>query len=425
MENFVEELRWRGMIHQDMPGTEEALMEGMTAGYVGFDPTAVSLHVGNLIPIMMLVHFQRSGHKPYALVGGATGMIGDPSGKSAERNLLSEEILKANQEGVRKQLEQFLDFECGENSAEIVNNYDWFREMDVLSFLRDVGKHLTVNYMMAKESVKKRIETGISFTEFSYQLIQGYDYYYLYKNKNCKIQMGGSDQWGNITSGTELIRRMGQGEAYALTCKLLTKADGSKFGKSEGGNIWLDPNMTTPYQFYQFWLNTADDDVYKFIRIFSLLPKEEIEALEKAHDVDPSKRILQEALAKDVTSRVHSVEEYEKAFLSSKILFGNKGADLLKELSAEKVQAVFNGVPHFKIAKSEIESGMQVISFLSTTGIYSSNGEARRALKANAVAVNKVKVNESKEIGKDDLLAGDFIVVQKGKKVYNLVELVD
>ena len=425
MKNFVKELEWRGLIHDIMPGAEEQLLKGVTSGYIGFDPTADSLHIGNLVPIMLLVHFQRCGHKPFALLGGATGMIGDPSGKSAERTLLSEEVLQKNLAGQKAQLEKFLDFDCGENSAELVNNYDWFKNINVLDFLREVGKHLTINYMMSKESVKKRIETGISFTEFSYQLIQGYDFYHLYKEKNCTIQLGGSDQWGNITSGTELIRRMGGGEAWAITTPLLTKADGSKFGKSEGGNVWLDPKRTSPYKFYQYWINTDDSDAKRFIRIFTLLSQEEIEALEKEHDEAPHLRLLQKTLAEDITVRVHSREAYNKAIEASQILFGKNTADQLVNIDEENLLAVFEGVPQFELSKESLNGSIPIVELLADkTNIATSNGDARRSIKGNAISINKIKVQDDFIIQKEILIKNKYLIVQKGKKNYYLIRFV-
>jgi len=423
--SFVEELRWRGMLHDIMPGTEELLNKGMASGYIGFDPTADSLHVGSLATIMTLIHFQRAGHKPYALVGGATGMVGDPSGKSAERNLLSEDALQANLQGIQSQLERFLDFNSGANSAEIVNNYDWFKEFSFLNFIRDVGKHLTVNYMMAKDSVKSRLsgDSGMSFTEFSYQLIQGYDFYYLWKNKNCIVQMGGSDQWGNIVTGTELIRRKDGGEAYALTTQLIKKADGSKFGKSEGGNIWLDPAKTSPYKFYQFWLNATDDDVKKFIRIFTLLDKDAIEALETEHDAAPHQRSLQKVLAKDITIRVHGEAAYEKAIQSSEFLFGNTGIEFLSELTDAEVLGIFEGVPNFTISKTDLQAGVSVLDLLAThTAVFASKGEAKKMIQGGGSAINKAKIaSPESTYNADSLINNKFLVVQKGKKNYFLI----
>tara|TARA_B110000259_G_scaffold101011_1_gene116310 strand:+ start:1474 stop:2751 length:1278 start_codon:yes stop_codon:yes gene_type:complete len=423
---FVNELQWRGMIHDIMPGTEEQLEKELTAGYVGFDPTADSLHIGNLVSIMMLKHLQKAGHKPFALVGGATGMVGDPSGKAEERKFLSEEILQQNLEGVKAQLKSFLDFDCGENSAEIVNNYDWFKDFSLLDFLRDAGKHLTINYMMSKDSVKKRLETGISFTEFSYQLIQGYDFYHLNKEKNCKLQMGGSDQWGNITTGTEFIRRLGGGDAFALTCPLITKADGSKFGKSEGGNIWLDPKRTSPYKFYQFWLNQSDEDALKSIKIFTMKTEEEINELNTQHNEAPHLRILQNALAEDITVTVHSPEALENAKAASQILFGKSTEENVRELSAEAFQLIGQEVTLHEINKDLIPNGINIVDLLSENAtIFSSKGEARRALKNNAVAVNKNKVQDSKMITSDDVIKENYILLQNGKKNYHLIVLQD
>jgi tyrosyl-tRNA synthetase len=420
--NFIEELRWRGMIHDVMPGTDEQLHNEMTTGYVGFDPTADSLHIGNLVPIMLLMHFQRAGHKPVVLVGGATGMVGDPSGKSEERKLLSVEDINHNLECQKMQLMSFLNFDEGDNKAEVVNNYDWFKDFTFLDFIRDAGKHITVNYMLAKDSVKKRLETGMSFTEFTYQLVQGYDFYWLYKNKNCKLQLGGSDQWGNIVTGTELIRRKAQGEAFALTCPLITKADGSKFGKSEGGNVWLDPKRTSPYKFYQYWLNVSDEDAVNFIKFFTLLTKEEINTLIEEHSQAPHLRVLQKALAKDVTVRVHSENDYNAAVEASQILFGKGTTETLKKLSEDMLLSVFEGVPQSTVSKSEFESGIGIIDFVSEkTGIFNSKGEARRMLKDNGVSINKAKVKDTYEIGTKDLLNGKYILVQKGKKNYFLV----
>jgi tyrosyl-tRNA synthetase len=425
--NFIEELHWRGMIHDVMPGTEQQLAKEMTSAYIGYDPTSDSLHIGNLASIMLLVHLQRSGHKPIALVGGATGMIGDPSGKSEERNLLDEKVLRYNQHCIQKQLEKFLDFECGLNSAEMVNNYDWTKDFSFLNFLRDVGKHLTVNYMMAKDSVKKRMESGsgISFTEFSYQLVQGYDFCWLYENMGVKLQMGGSDQWGNIVTGTELIRRKLGGEAYALTCPLITKADGGKFGKTEEGNIWLDPKKTSPYKFYQFWLNTSDEDAANYIRVFTLFSKAEIDRLVLEHQEAPHLRVLQKALAKDITIRVHSEEDFTAALEASEILFGKGTTETLKKLSEETLLAVFEGVPQSDLSKSEISAPLNIVDFLSEkTQIFPSKGEARRMLKEGGVAVNKEKVQETSEITPSSLLNGKYILVQKGKKNYYLVKVV-
>lgn len=415
--NFIEELRWRGMIHDMMPGTEEALNKKVSSGYIGFDPTADSLHVGHLVQIMTLVHFQRAGHKPYALVGGATGMVGDPSGKSQERNLLDAETLNHNVACVKSQLEKFLDFNAGENSAEMVNNYDWFQNMSFLDFIRDVGKHLSVNYMMAKDSVKKRLETGMSFTEFSYQLVQGYDFYHLNQQKNCIVQMGGSDQWGNIVTGTELIRRKAGGEAYAVTTPLIKKADGTKFGKTEGGSVWLDPEKTSPYEFYQFWLNASDADVVNYIRIFTLRSKQEIEDLEKQHQEAPHLRILQQAVAEDITKRVHGEEALQTAIAASKILFGKSTADDLKVLPEKDFFTIFEGVPQAKISRSEFENGFNIIDAMANkTNFLSSNSEVRRELKANAISVNKEKVGEDFVFSNEHLLNNKYILLGKGKK---------
>jgi tyrosyl-tRNA synthetase len=426
--NFVEELKWRGMIHDIMPGTEEQLKKETTAGYVGFDPTASSLTIGNLVTIMLLVHFQKAGHKPVALVGGATGMIGDPSGKSEERKLLSEETLRYNQSCIKKQLEKFLDFSEGPTKAEIVNNYDWFKDFSFINFLRDVGKHLTVNYMMSKESVKKRMETGISFTEFSYQLLQGYDYHHLYKAKGCKLQMGGSDQWGNITAGTELIGKIDGEQAFAITCPLITKADGTKFGKSEGKNIWLDPEQTTPYQFYQFWLNSSDVDASKWIRIFTLLTKEQIEAIEKEHEQAPHQRALQKALAKDITIRVHSLSDYETAVKASEILFGKSTNDDLKSLNESTLLSVMEGVPQVEIRKDELKNSLNVTDFLSVTtqsAIFPSKGEARKMITGGGVSINKNKVESPDQKVDFELLQNKYLLVQKGKKNYFLVKILE
>lgn len=419
------------MIHDMTPGTEEQLLKEKTSGYIGFDPTADSLHVGNLVPVMLLVHLQRSGHKPIVLVGGATGRVGDPSGKTEERQLLSIENINHNLESQKKQLMKFLDFESGENKAEVVNNYDWFKDYHFLDFIRDVGKHITINYMLAKESVKNRLESGMSFTEFSYQLVQGYDFYWLYKNMNCKIQLGGSDQWGNITTGKELIRRMyhdadlGEAEAFALTCPLITKADGSKFGKSEDGNVWLDPARTSPYKFYQYWLNVSDEDAGKLIRFFTLLSKEEIEALEKQQSEAPHLRILQKELAKEVTIRVHSEEDYKQAVEASQILFGKGTTETLHNLTEDVLLSVFEGVPQSEVNKGDIKAGIGVVDFLvEKTNIFKSNGEARRMLKDNGVSINKIKVKDNYQISDSDLLNGKYILAQKGKKNYFLVKVV-
>ncbi|MDQ3051342.1 MAG: tyrosine--tRNA ligase [Bacteroidota bacterium] len=421
--NFIEELRWKGMIHDMMPGTEELLSKGMVSGYIGFDPTADSLHIGNLVQIVLLMNFQKAGHKPIALVGGATGMVGDPSGKSEERNLLDEATLNHNVACVKKQLEKFLDFNCGTNSAELVNNYDWFKTMSFLDFIRDTGKHISVNYMMAKDSVKKRLETGISFTEFTYQLVQGFDFFHLYKHHNCRIQMGGSDQWGNIVTGTELIRRKEGGEAFALTSPLITKSDGSKFGKTEKGNVWLDANKTSPYQFYQFWMNSSDEDARRFIRIFTFLSKDEIELLEKEHANAPETRILQKALAKDITVRVHSESDYTNSVEASQILFGQAAADKLKTLDEKLLLEIMDGVPQMNVSRLELEQGINVVEFLSDkTNILPSRGEAKKMVTAGGVSLNKDKISDvSRNITSSDLLQGKYLLVQKGKKNYYLV----
>lgn len=422
--NFVKELQWRGMVHDAMPGTEEHLLEAMRSAYVGFDPTADSLHIGNLVPIMLLAHFQRAGHRPVALVGGATGMIGDPSGKSSERNLLDEKTLNHNQECVRKQLSRFLDFSSGEdNEALMVNNYDWMKEFSFLDFIRDVGKHITVNYMMAKDSVKNRLTgesaDGMSFTEFTYQLVQGYDFLHLYQNSECTLQMGGSDQWGNITTGTELIRRKGGGKGYALTCPLITKSDGSKFGKSEGGNVWLDAQRTSPYKFYQYWLNTSDEDAEKYIKIFTFLNLEEIESLIELHKEAPHQRALQKKLAEEVTVTVHGEEALENAIKASNILFGKSTEEDLIQLDEATFLDVFEGVPQADIDMSDIENGLDMIGALAEkTGFLKSNGEARRALKENSISVNKTKVSEGFMIKKQQLISHKFVLLQRGKKNY-------
>ena len=420
--NLIEELKWRGLLHDVMPGTEELLGKEMVSGYVGFDPTADSLHIGNLVPIMLLVHLQRAGHKPYALVGGATGMVGDPSGKTQERQFLDVEAIQHNLNCQRKQLEHFLDFDCGENSAEVVNNYDWFKDFSFLDFIREVGKHITVNYMMAKDSVKKRLDSGMSFTEFSYQLVQGYDFYYLWKEHGIKLQMGGSDQWGNIVTGTELIRKKGSGEAFALTAPLITKADGSKFGKSEGGNVWLDPEQTTPYKFYQYWLNASDEDAAKYIRIFTLLDKETIENLESEHAENPGARKLQRALAEDVTARIHGEAGLNQALAATKILFGKSTKEELFSLSARDLLSVFEGVPQFTLPKAEVENGLDIIEALAgKTSFLASNGEARRALKENSIQVNKERISGEKTITTEDLIEDKYVLLQRGKKSYFLL----
>ncbi len=419
--NFIEELRWRGMIHDVMPGTEEQLNKEATSGYIGFDPTADSLHIGHLVQIMTLVHFQRCGHKPVALVGGATGMVGDPSGKSAERNLLSEEVLQHNVSCVKKQLEKFLDFSAG--GAELVNNYDWFKDFKFLDFIRDVGKHITISYMMSKDSVKKRLESdaGLSFTEFTYQLVQGYDFYWLNQHKNCMLQMGGSDQWGNIVTGTELIRRKSDGDAFALTTKLITKADGTKFGKTEGGNVWLDPKKTSPYKFYQYWLNISDDDAPNFIRIFSLKTKEEIEALEAEHQSAPQLRKLQRSLAEDITTRVHSAALLKRAQETTEILFGSS-FEAFKTLSREEIEDAFDESITFKLSKDVFSQEVDPVSLLGEkTTIYSSKGEARKAIQGNGVSINKEKIAADKKLFSSDLLYGKYLLAQKGKKNYYLI----
>lgn len=428
-ENFVEALRWRGMIHDMTPGTVEQLAREMTTAYVGIDPTADSLHIGHLVSIMMLKHLQLAGHKPLALIGGATGMIGDPSGKSQERNLLNEATLRHNQECLKQQLAKFLDFETeAPNKAELVNNYDWMKEFSFLEFIRDVGKHITVNYMMSKDSVKKRLSSesasGMSFTEFTYQLVQGYDFLYLYQHKQCKLQMGGSDQWGNITTGTELIRRkMGaENQAFALTCPLITKADGGKFGKTETGNIWLDPEKTTPYAFYQFWLNCSDEDAAKYVKIFTLMSRDEIEKLIEEHSQSPHLRVLQKALAREITIRVHSEEALKGAEEASQILFGKATTEALRRLDEKTLLSVFEGVPTVTVSKEKVSEGLDITEFLAVeTAIFASKGEARRMLKDNGLSVNKEKVNEAYQITSSDLLNGRYILIQKGKKNYYLV----
>jgi tyrosyl-tRNA synthetase len=415
--SLIAELQWRGMIQDVIPGTEEQLLKEMTTGYVGFDPTSDSLHVGSLLPIMLLVHLQKAGHRPIALVGGATGMVGDPSGKSAERNLLDEESLKKNIDGVSNQLKKFLNFDEGENKALLLNNYDWMKNFSFLDFIRDIGKHITVNYMMSKDSVKKRIETGISFTEFSYQLLQGYDFLHLNKSFDCNLQIGGSDQWGNITTGTELIRRKGGSESFAFTCPLLTKADGGKFGKTESGTIWLDPAKTSPYQFYQFWLNASDEDAKKLVRYFTLLSKEEIDQLESDHSEAPHLRILQKAIAEDVTIRVHGKEALEAAIIASNILFGKSTSDDLKKLSNEQIYEIFDGVPKATISYTEIENGLSIVDALvAKSNFLPSNGEAKRELKANAISVNKEKVSDSFTFSIENLINNKISLIGKGKK---------
>ena len=423
--NFVDEMKWRGMIHDIMPGTQEQLEKEMTSAYIGFDPTADSLHIGSLVQIMTLVHLQRAGHKPYALVGGATGMVGDPSGKSKERNLLSSDVLDYNVNCVHEQLARFLNFDCGANSAEMVNNFDWFKEINFLDFIRDVGKHISVNYMMAKDSVKSRLETGMSFTEFTYQLVQGYDFLHLYSAKNCKLQLGGSDQWGNIVTGTELIRRKARGEAFAITTPLIKKADGTKFGKTEGGNVWLDSKRTSPYKFYQYWLNSSDTDAKTYIKIFTLLDEAQINTLIAEHEAAPHLRVLQKALGKDVTIRVHSEEAYNRAVDASEILFGKNTSDKLKNIEERDLLDIFEGVPQFEVDKKELTAGLNIVDLVAQKSeIFSSNGEARRMLKSNAVSVNKEKVSEEKRLTNSDLLNHKYVLIQKGKKNYYLLKFV-
>ena len=419
--NLVQELQWRGMIHDIMPGTEEHLSKELTTAYVGIDPTADSLHIGHLVSIMLLKHLQMAGHKPLALVGGATGMIGDPSFKAAERKLLTVEEVQHNVECIRQQLSRFLDFDNPVNGAEIVNNYDWMKDYLFLDFIRDVGKHITVNYMMTKDSVKKRLETGLSFTEFSYQLLQAFDFLTLYRTKGCRLQMGGSDQWGNITTGTELIRRMEGGEAFALTCPLITKADGTKFGKTEGGNVWLDAKKTSPYKFYQFWLNCSDVDTARYIRIFTLFSKEEIEELERQHAESPESRTLQRALAKDITCRVHSEQDYETAVAASELLFGKGTAEQLNSLDRDTLLSVFEGVPQYNVSRSTLDEGVSLIDLAAEVGMFASKGEIRRELKQNSISINKVKVGEACRLTSADLLPCGSILVQKGKKNYYLL----
>ncbi len=427
MKNLIEELNWRGMVQDIMPGTEEQLNREITTGYIGFDPTADSLHIGNLVPIILLIHLQKCGHKPIALVGGATGMVGDPSGKSEERNFLSEDMLNHNTARVKAQLEKYLNFDPTiPNAAELVNNYDWFRHIGFLDFIRDTGKYITVNYMMGKDSVRKRLEgdSGMSFTEFTYQLVQGYDFYWLHKNKDCKLQMGGSDQWGNIVTGTELIRKKGGGDAFAFTCPLITKADGGKFGKSEKGNVWLDAAKTSPYQFYQFWLNAADADAVKYIKIFTFLPKEEIDALIAQHTGNEHQRLLQKRLAEEITCFVHSRSDYEFAVKASGILFNNDTAEILRQLNEEQLLQVLEGVPTVDFSKTTIHNGVDVVSFLTGTKIFSSKGEARKMIQGGGVNINKIKVEDiDYTIMEDVLLNGKYLLVQKGKKNYNLVKV--
>jgi tyrosyl-tRNA synthetase len=428
--NFVEELRWRGMLHDIMPETEDHLNQNITTGYIGFDPTADSLHIGSLVQIMILIHFQRAGHRPVALVGGATGMIGDPSGKSDERNLLDAEALQKNVDGIRNQLQKFLDFDpANPKAARLVNNYDWTKDYSLIDFSRDIGKHLTVNYMMAKDSVKKRLgsdaKVGMSFTEFTYQLLQGYDFLHLYQNMDCKLQMGGSDQWGNITTGTELIRRKLGGKAFAITCPLITKADGTKFGKTEGGNVWLDKTRTSPYKFYQYWLNASDEDAENYIKIFTLLDKSTIGDLIKQHQESPHMRLLQKTIAEEVTRMVHSEEDLQKAIQASQILFGRSTAADLKNLDRQTFLEVFEGVPQAEISRSDLDNGVEMIALLaSKTSFLKSNGEARRALAENSISVNKTKVDESHTIGSADLIDDQYILLQRGKKNYFIVKSV-
>ncbi|MDY5900214.1 MAG: tyrosine--tRNA ligase [Candidatus Limisoma sp.] len=428
--NFVEELKWRGRIHDMMPGTEEQLKKEMTTAYVGIDPTADSLHIGHLVSVMILRHFQRCGHKPIALIGGATGMIGDPSGKSAERNLLTEETLRHNQACIKAQLSKFLDFDSdAPNAAELVNNYDWMKGFSFLDFAREIGKHITVNYMMAKDSVKRRLNgearDGLSFTEFTYQLLQGYDFLHLYETKNCKLQMGGSDQWGNITTGTELIRRKNGGDAFALTCPLITKADGGKFGKTESGNVWLDPRYTSPYKFYQFWLNVSDDDAAKYIKIFTFISREEIESLIAEHAAAPHLRLLQKRLAKEVTCMVHSEADYNAAVEASGILFGNAAAETLHKIDEDTLLAVFEGVPQFEVARATVEAGVKAVDlFAEHAAIFASKGEMRKLVQGGGVSVNKEKLTAfDKIITTDDLLNGKYLLVQRGKKNYYLINV--
>ena len=429
--DFIDELTWRGMIHTMMPGTEEQLRKEMTTAYLGIDPTADSLHIGHLCGVMMLRHFQRCGHKPLALVGGATGMIGDPSGKSAERNLLDEATLRHNQEAIKKQLSRFLDFDSdAPNCAELVNNYDWTKDVTFLDFAREIGKHITVNYMMAKDSVQKRLNgearDGLSFTEFTYQLLQGFDFLYLYQEKGCKLQLGGSDQWGNITTGSELIRRKTGGEVFALTCPLITKADGGKFGKTESGNVWLDARYTSPYKFYQFWLNVSDADAEKYLKIFTFLTKEEIEALAAEHAADPGRRPLQKRLAKEVTKMVHGEEAYKAAVEASQILFSNQAREALLALDEKTLLDVFEGVPQFEVARADIEAGVPLLELLAgKTSVFSSKGEARKMVQGGGVSINKEKVTEpATVVGAESLLDGKYILVQRGKKNYYLLRVV-
>lgn len=425
--NFIEELRWRGMIHDMMPGTEEQFEKELTSAYIGFDPTADSLHIGSLVQIMILVHLQKSGHKPFALVGGATGMVGDPSGKSKERNLLSEDILQHNLDSVKAQLAKFLDFDCGETSAEIVNNYDWFKEFSFLDFIRDVGKHITVNYMMGKDSVKTRLETGLSFTEFSYQLVQGYDFFHLNKNNNCKVQLGGSDQWGNIVTGTELIRRMGGSDAFAVTTPLIKKADGTKFGKTEGGNVWLDAEKTSPYKFYQYWLNASDDDAKNYIKIFTLFTEDEINKLIAEHDEAPHLRVLQKAIGKDITIRVHSEEAYNTAIQAAEILFSKKATDALQTIDEKTLLQVFEGIPTIEVEKETLlttENYTDLLSTVTNSEIFPSKGEAKKMIKGGGVSINKEKLSNGDDKPDFRLLQDKYLLVQKGKKNYYLIRTI-
>ena len=419
---FIEDLKWRGMIHDIMPGTQKQFEKEITAAYIGFDPTADSLHIGNLVQIMILVHLQKHGHKPIALVGGATGMVGDPSGKSQERNLLNEKTLNHNLIAVQKQLEKFLDFDCGDNSAEVVNNYDWFKKFSFLNFIRDIGKHMSINYMMAKDSVKSRLEVGMSFTEFSYQLVQAYDFYWLWKNKNCKVQLGGSDQWGNIVSGTELIRRKDGGKAFALTTPLIKKADGGKFGKTETGNIWLDKTKTSPYKFYQFWLNSSDQDSKNYIKIFSLKNQAEINELIEKHDQAPHLRLLQKALAEEVTTRIHSKEDLRMAIKASNILFGKATNEDIKSLDENTFLTVFEGVPKSEITKTNLTE--PILEFISNhTKIFTSKSEVRRMIQSNAISINKEKITENFKLSENNLINDKYILIQKGKKNYHVITL--